>query len=61
MSQSRTLVIGMDVHTDALAVANVAQDHGAEVMYLGVIGTRPCDIDQLIRTMHAKAKHLIFI
>jgi transposase len=61
MSQSRTLFIGMDVHTDAIAVAYVAQAHGAEVLYLGAIGTRQCDIDQLVRTMPSKAKHLIFI
>jgi transposase len=59
--QSRTLFIGMDVHKDAIAVASVAQDHGAEVTYLGSIGTRPCDLDQLIRKMPSKAKHLIFV
>ena len=31
MSQSSTLFIGMDVHKDSIAVAYVAQDHGAEV------------------------------
>ena len=61
MSQSRTLFVGMDVHKDSIAVAYVAQDHGAEVMYLGAIGTRQCDIDQLIRKMQSKAQHLIFI
>jgi transposase len=61
MSQSSTLFIGMDVHKDAIAVAYVAQDHGAEVMYLGTIGTRQCDLDQLIRKMQSKATHLIFI
>ena len=61
MSPSSTLFIGMDVHKDSIAVAYVAQDHGAEVMYLGAIGTRQCDIDQLIRTMPSKAKHLIFV
>lgn len=61
MSESRTLVIGMDVHKDSIAVAYVAQDHGAEVMYLGAIGTRQGDIDQLIRKMPSKAKHLIFV
>jgi transposase len=61
MSQSRTLFIGMDVHKDTIAVAYVAQDHGAEVTYLGTIGTRQCDIDQLIRKMQSKAKHLIFV
>jgi transposase len=61
MSQSRTLVIGMDVHKETIAVAYIAQDHGAEVTYLGTIGTRQCDIDQLIRTRQSKANHLIFI
>jgi transposase len=61
MSQSSTLFIGMDVHKDSIAVAYVAQDHGAEVTYLGSIGTRQCDIDQLIRKMQSKAKHLIFV
>jgi transposase len=61
MSQSSTLFIGMDVHKDSMAVTYVAQDHGAEVMYLGTIGTRQCDIDQMIRKMPSKAKHLIFI
>src|SRR5215831_6777885 len=61
MSQSSTLFIGMDVHKESIAVAYVAQDHGAEVTYLGTIGTRQCDIDQLRRKMQSKAKHLIFI
>ena len=42
-------------------MAYVAQDHGAEVMDLGAIGTRQGDIDQLIRKMPSKAKHLIFV
>jgi methylmalonyl-CoA mutase cobalamin-binding subunit len=39
MSQSSTLYVGMDVHKDSIAVAYVAQDHGAEVISLGTIGT----------------------
>jgi transposase len=61
MSQSSTLYIGMDVHKGMIAVAYVAQDHGAEVTFLGTIGTRQCDIDSLIRKMQSKAKHLIFV
>lgn len=61
MSESSTLFIGMDVHKDSIAVAYVAQDHGAEVTYLGSIGTRQCDIDQMIRKMQSKATHLLFI
>jgi transposase len=61
MSQSSTLFIGMDVHKESIAVAYVAQALGAEVNYLGTIGTRQCDIDQLVRKMQSKAKHLIFV
>jgi hypothetical protein len=61
MSQSRTLFIGMDVHKDAIAIAYVAQDHGAEVMNLGTLSTRQGDIDQLIRKRQSKATHLIFV
>jgi transposase len=60
LAQSSTLFIGMDVHKDSIAVAYVAQDHGAEVTYLGTIGTRQCDMDHLIRKMQSKAKQLIF-
>ena len=61
MPQSRTLDVGLDVQKESIAVAYVAQDHGAEVTYLGTIGTRQCDLDNLIRKMHSKAKHLFFV
>ena len=61
MSPSRTRFIGMDVHKETIAVASIAQDHGAEVTYLGTIGTRQCDIDHLRRTMPSKAQHLLLI
>jgi transposase len=51
----------MDVHKESITVAYVPQDHGAEVTYLGPIGTRQVDIDKLIRNMQSKAKHLIFV
>jgi transposase len=61
MNQSITLYVGMDVHKDSIAVAYVAQDHGAEVIYLGTIGTRHGDIDQLVRKMQSKANRLVFV
>jgi transposase len=61
MSQSTTLFIGMDVHKDSIAVAYVAQAHGAEVISLGTLGTRQGDLDQLIRKMQSKATHRIFV
>jgi transposase len=51
----------MAVHKDSIAVAYVAQDHGAEVTYLGSIGTRQCDIAQLSRKMQSQATQLIFV
>ncbi len=59
MTQSSMRYVGVDVHQEAIAVASVAQDHGAEVFSLGTIGTRQCDLDQLLRQLHSKAKHLI--
>ena len=44
-----------------MAVAYIAEEHGAEVTSLGTIGTRPCDMDHLIRTMPSKAKHLVLV
>jgi transposase len=61
MSQSRPLDIGLDVHKEALAVAFVAHAQGAEVSDLGTIGTRQCDIDQLIRTLQSKATQLVLV
>jgi transposase len=61
MHQPRTLDVGMDVHQESIAVAYVAKEYGAEVVSLGRIGTRQCDIDRRIRTLHAKSKHLVFV
>jgi transposase len=47
MHQSSTLYIGLDVHKESIAVAYGAKADPAEVISLGNIGTRQCDIDQL--------------
>jgi hypothetical protein len=60
-SQSSTLFMGMDAHKDTIAVAYVAQDHGATVTYLGTLGARQGDIDHRVRKMPSKAQHLIFV
>ena len=48
---SKTLYVGLDVHKDSIAAAYAPEDRGAEVVSLGPIGTRQCDIDKLIRTL----------
>src|SRR5687768_12297316 len=61
MHQSSTLYVGLDVHKESIAVAYVAKAHDAEVIFLGTIGTRQADIDQLVRKLQSKAKHLVFV
>ena len=61
MSPSRTLYVGMDVHKESIAVASVAQEHGAEVVALGTIGTRQCDIDKLLWHLQSKGQQLVFV
>jgi hypothetical protein len=61
MTHPHTLYIGLDVHQEAIAVAYVAHDHGAEVPSLGTMGTRPCDLDHLVRTRPSKAKPLVLV
>jgi transposase len=61
MPQSSTLDIGLPVHKEAIAVASVATAHGAEVLDLGTMGTRQCDIDQLVRQLHSQAQHLVLV
>jgi transposase len=46
----------LDVHKETSAVAYVAEERAAEVVSLGTIGTRQCDIDKLLRKLPAKGK-----
>jgi transposase len=61
MHQPSTLYVGMDVHQESIAVAYVAKEYGPEVVSLGRIGTRQCDIDRLIRKLHSQSKHLVLV
>src|SRR5262249_3472436 len=56
-----TLYVGMDVPKESIAVASVAQAHGAEVVSLGPIGTRQCDSDKLLRHLQSKGQQLVFV
>jgi len=61
MPQSTTLYVGRDVHKDSIAVAYVSQEHQAEVLYCGAIGTRQGAIDQRIRKRQSQSTHLVFV
>jgi transposase len=62
MAQASTLFVGLDVHKESIAVAYVAEEREAEVVFLGTIGTRQGDIDKVIRKLQAKGKalHLVY-
>jgi transposase len=61
MRHSRTLYVGLDVHKESIAVAYAPDERAAEVVFLGPIGTRQCDIDKLVRQLTSKAKQLVFV
>jgi transposase len=60
MKHPTTLFVGLDVHKDSISVAHVLEDRAAEVTFVGPIGTRQCDIDQLVRRLQSKASRLVF-
>jgi len=60
MNHHTTMFIGLDVHKEFISVAYVPDDHGAEVTYIGPIGTRQGDIDKLIRRLKPKGSQLVF-
>jgi transposase len=51
----------LDVHKQTIAVVYVAEEREAEVISLGTIGTRQCDIDKLIRKLQSKGKARHFV
>src|SRR3989442_4553896 len=58
---SKSLYIGLDVHKESIAVAYAPEERGTEVVSLGAIGTRQCDIDKLIRKLQAKGAPIVFV
>jgi transposase len=56
MAQSRTRYVGMEVQKASRAVAAVAQDHGADVISLGTVGTRQGEIDTRIRPLQSQSQ-----
>jgi transposase len=61
MGHSTTIDVGLDVHKESIAVAYAPEEHGAEVVFLGTIGTRQCDIDILVRQRQSKAQQLLLV
>ena len=59
LAQSRPLFLGMDLHTDAIAVADVPPEHGAHGPDLGAMGTRQWALAPMSRTRPSQATPLI--
>jgi hypothetical protein len=55
---SKTVGVGLDVHKASIAVAYAPDDRGADVVSLGSIGPRQCDLDKLIRKLESKGATL---
>ena len=57
MGQSTPLFVGLDVHKDSIAVAH-AEEGTAPPVFVGAIGSRQADLDQLLRRLQGKAATL---
>ena len=62
MAHTSPLFIGLDVHKETIAVAYGSEEREAEVVFLGTLGTRQCDLDKLMRKLQGKGKklHLVY-
>ena len=58
---SKILYVGLDVHKESIAVAYAPEERGTEVVALGTIGPRQCDLDKLIRKLQSKGAPLVFV
>lgn len=60
MAKSTPLFVGLDVHKDSIAVAHAQGGRSEPPVFVGAIGTRQGDLDQLIRRLQGKASVLTF-
>ena len=60
MAQSTPLFVGLDVHKDSIAVAHAAGGSTEPPVFVGAIGPRQADLDQLLRRLHGKTSALTF-
>ena len=58
MAQPTPLFVGLDVHKDSIALAQ-GQSTDPPV-FVGAIGTRQADIEQMVRRLESKTPSLVF-
>ena len=56
MAQSTPLFVGLDVHKDSIAVAHAAGGSTEPPVFVGAIGPRQADLDQLLRRLQGKTR-----
>jgi transposase len=60
MAKSTPLFVGLDVHKDSIAVAHAAGGSAEPPVFVGAIGPRQADLDQLLRRLQGKTHALTF-
>jgi len=60
MAKSTPLFVGLDVHKDSIAVAHAEGGRADPPVFVGAIGSRQADVDQLVRRLQGKASALAF-
>ena len=60
MPEITPVFVGLDVHKDTISVAYAAGGESDPPHFVGQVGTRPCDIDKLVRRLQARSPHLVF-
>jgi transposase len=60
MAQSTALFVGLDVHKDSIAVAHAAGGSAEPPVFVGAIGPRQADLEQLLRRLHGRTRALTF-
>ena len=55
---STELFVGLDVHKESIAIAYASSVAGSQVVSVGKIGTRQCDIDKAFRKLRSNAPTL---
>ncbi|MFN7984147.1 MAG: IS110 family transposase [Vicinamibacterales bacterium] len=58
MAQSTPLFVGLDVHKDSIAVAHAMGESAPPPVFVGEIGSRQADLDQLLRRLQRKTAAL---
>ena len=58
MSESSTIYVGLDQHTESITVSYVGADRSLEPICLGPIGPRTSDVDAMVRKLQSKAIEL---